>query len=52
MFSKAIVRTPGKSILNGLTTSNLGKPDFIALAEVEAQAVNAEEAILYLNQNE
>ena len=26
MFSKAIVRKPGKSIVNGLTTSNLGAP--------------------------
>lgn len=28
MFSKAIVRTPGKSMLNGITTSSLGKPDY------------------------
>ena len=28
MFSKAIVRTPGKSMINGLTTSHLGMPDY------------------------
>jgi len=28
MFSKAIVRTPGKSMINGLTTSSLGVPDY------------------------
>jgi len=27
-FTKAIVRTPGHSIVNGLTTANLGKPDY------------------------
>jgi len=28
MFSKAIVRTPGKSMVNGLTTAGLGAPDY------------------------
>jgi dimethylargininase len=28
MFKKAIVRTPSKSIVNGLTTANLGKPNY------------------------
>ncbi len=28
MFTKAIVRTPSKSIVNGLTTANLGKPNY------------------------
>ncbi|KAB2839889.1 MAG: N(G),N(G)-dimethylarginine dimethylaminohydrolase [Melioribacteraceae bacterium] len=28
MFKRAIVRTPCKNIINGLTTSNLGKPNF------------------------
>ncbi len=28
MFTKAIVRTPGRSIVNGVTTANLGKPDY------------------------
>lgn len=27
-FTKAIVRTPGRSIINGVTTANLGKPDY------------------------
>lgn len=27
-FKKAIVRTPGRSILNGITTSDLGRPDY------------------------
>ena len=27
-FSKAIVRTPGRSIINGVTTSSAGKPDY------------------------
>jgi len=28
MFSRAIVRTPGKSLVNGLTTAQLGAPDY------------------------
>jgi dimethylargininase len=28
MYSKAIVRRPGKNFAEGITTSNLGKPDF------------------------
>ena len=28
MFTKAIVKTPGKSLINGLTTANLGIPDY------------------------
>jgi dimethylargininase len=28
MFTKAIVRNPGKSLVDGLTEANLGKPDF------------------------
>ena len=28
MFTKAIVRTPSESIVNGLTTANLGLPDY------------------------
>jgi len=28
MFSKAIVRTPCKNLVNGLTSANLGKPDY------------------------
>ncbi len=43
-FSRAIVRTPGKSLLNGLTTAKLGKPDYdLALAQHAAyiQALQA-----------
>jgi dimethylargininase len=28
MFTRAIVRTPGRSLINGLTTSKLGLPDY------------------------
>jgi dimethylargininase len=28
MFTKAIVRTPGQSIISGVTTADLGKPDY------------------------
>ena len=28
MYKNVIVKTPGKSYLNGLTTSDLGKPDY------------------------
>lgn len=34
MFSNAIVRTPGKSMIKGLTTAHLGTPDYeLALAQ-------------------
>ncbi|UCE08592.1 MAG: N(G),N(G)-dimethylarginine dimethylaminohydrolase [bacterium] len=34
MYTKAIVRTPCKKIINGLTTANLGRPDYeIALKQ-------------------
>ena len=28
MFKRAIVRTPGRSIVNGLTTADFGLPDY------------------------
>ena len=28
MFKKAIVRTPGKSMINGFTTAELGLPNY------------------------
>ena len=28
MFKRAIVKTPGKSIINGLTTADLGLPNY------------------------
>ena len=34
MFKKAIVRTPGKSMVNGISTADLGRPDHeLALAQ-------------------
>ena len=36
MFTKAIVRKPSPSLIDGITTSNLGKPDFL-LAEKQHQ---------------
>ena len=36
MFKTILVRQPGRSVVNGLTTSNLGKPDYRkALAQHE-----------------
>jgi dimethylargininase len=37
MFTHAIVRKPGRSLVDGLTTSNLGKPDY-KLALLQHQA--------------
>ena len=37
MFTKAIVRKPAKTFVNGITTANLGKPDFnLALKQHDA----------------
>ncbi len=36
MYTKAIVRRPGKNFANGITTSNLGKPDFVRALEQHA----------------
>lgn len=37
MFTKAIVRQPAKTFANGITTSNLGKPDYnVALKQHDA----------------
>jgi dimethylargininase len=33
MFRNAIVRLPAPSLINGLTSANLGKPDFVKAAE-------------------
>ncbi|MBO0586734.1 arginine deiminase family protein [Sporosarcina sp. E16_8] len=41
MFENIIVKTPGKSYLNGLTTSNLGKPVFEPLLEQHKLYVEA-----------
>jgi dimethylargininase len=36
LYTKAIVRRPGKNFANGITTSNLGKPDFVRALEQHA----------------
>ena len=44
MFKKAIVRTPGKSIINGLSTANLGTPDYQKALEQHKEYIKALEA--------
>lgn len=44
MFKKAIVRTPGKSIVNGLSSAKLGKPDYQNALRQHAGYVEALEA--------
>jgi len=41
MYSKAIVRRPGRNFANGITTSNLGKPDFEKALEQHTAYCNA-----------
>jgi len=41
MYTKAIVRTPCKNIVNGLTTANLGKPDYEKALKQHSQYVEA-----------
>lgn len=41
MFKNVIVKTPGKSYLNGLTTSDLGTPDYDVLLDQHAAYVKA-----------
>ncbi|KGR78972.1 dimethylarginine dimethylaminohydrolase family protein [Ureibacillus manganicus] len=41
MFKNSIVKTPGKSYINGLTTSNLGRPDYEKLLVQHAAYVEA-----------
>jgi dimethylargininase len=41
MFTKAIVRKPGKSIVHGITTARLGKPDHTLALEQHAAYVHA-----------
>lgn len=40
-FTRAIVRKPGSSYVNGLTTSDLGKPDFTLALQQHAQYIEA-----------
>jgi len=57
MFKKAIVRKPCKNLVNGLTTANLGKPDFqLALKQhqkyIEAlEKCGLEVTVLEANEN-
>ena len=41
MYTKALVRRPGRNFANGITTSNLGKPDFEKALEQHAAYCNA-----------
>ena len=41
MYSKAIVRKPGRNFAKGITTSNLGKPDFDKALEQHSAYCNA-----------
>lgn len=41
MFKKAIVRTPGKSIINGLSTANLGLPNYQKALEQHSEYIKA-----------
>jgi dimethylargininase len=41
MYTKAIVRRPGRNFVEGITTSNLGKPDFEKALEQHAAYCNA-----------
>ena len=41
MFTKAIVRIPGKSFVNGLTTSKLGKPNYKLALKQHEDYINA-----------
>ncbi len=41
MFSNAIVKLPSKSLINGITTANLGKPDYYLALKQHEMYVNA-----------
>ncbi|MEE9167482.1 MAG: N(G),N(G)-dimethylarginine dimethylaminohydrolase [Candidatus Neomarinimicrobiota bacterium] len=41
MFTKAIVRTPCRNIINGLTTTNLGPPDYEKVINQHQQYIKA-----------
>ena len=44
MFSKAIVRTPAKSLVNGITTAGLGEPDYQLALDQHRQYIAALES--------
>ncbi len=41
MFNRAIVRTPAKSMIDGITTADLGRPDYLNALEQHKDYVNA-----------
>lgn len=41
MFKRALVRTPSKSMVNGLTSAELGKPDYMLALEQHANYIQA-----------
>jgi len=41
LFSKAIVRTPCKNLINGITTANLGLPDYVLALTQHQEYVDA-----------
>lgn len=41
MFTKAIVRKPGRSLINGITSADLGKPDFQKAIEQHTAYIEA-----------
>ena len=45
MFKKAIVRTPGKSMINGLTTAELDLPNY----EIPHQNIQDETQLLHIH---
>ena len=44
MFTKAIVRTPAPSMVNGLTSAQLGKPDYNLAIKQHAEYIKALES--------
>jgi len=44
MFSRAIVRTPAKSLVNGITTAGLGEPDYQLALDQHRQYIAALES--------
>jgi len=57
MFKKAIVRKPCKNLINGLTTANLGKPDYLLALKQHQEYIEAlvecglEVTVLEANEN-
>lgn len=41
MFTRAIVREPSKSMIDGLTTAGLGRPDYVKACKQHSEYVNA-----------